>query len=338
MLPLLKATVKKLPGFRGLIAQRETLIKHLEQVSRERDLLATEVALLNQEKRVKNSKTRDMLKQAGFVPPGHFYSPIPNFEDIKRDECRIFGEVPVTVPGIDLNPADQMELLTRFIPYYQQMSFTPERQEGYRYYYENPAFSYSDAIVLHCLMRHVQPRRIIEVGSGFSSCMVLDTNERFFDNEIETTFIEPYPELLQSLLKEEDKSRVRILPTRLQDVDIAEFEVLEENDVLFVDSTHVSKIDSDVNRILFEILPRLNPGVYIHFHDIFYPFEYPAEWVLEGRAWNEIYILRAFLQFNRNFRPVLMNTYMEYFHPEFFEENLPLCMQNTGGSIWLRRE
>jgi len=128
-----------------------------------------------------------------------------------------------------------------------------------------------------------------------------------------------------------------MLPSRLQDVDASEFEALRANDILFIDSTHVSKINSDVNRIFFEILPRLSPGVHIHFHDISYPFEYPKEWVYEGRAWNEAYMLRTFLQYNTAFRIVLMNTFMERYHESFFQERMPLCLKNIGGSIWIRK-
>ena len=191
--------------------------------------------------------------------------------------------------------------------------------------------------MLHCMIRYLRPKRIIEVGSGFSSCVTLDTNQLFFGNSISTTFIEPYPSLLLSLLKETDKNSAKIISRRVQDVDMAEFEALAANDILFIDSTHVSKVSSDVNCIFFDILPRLATGVHIHFHDIFYPFEYPKEWLLEGRAWNEAYMLRAFLQYNKSFEVVLMNTYMEHFHESFFKENMPLCLNNRGGSIWIRK-
>jgi hypothetical protein len=188
------------------------------------------------------------------------------------------------------------------------------------------------------MTRYLLPRRIIEIGSGFSSCVILDTNELFFGSSIKTTFIDPYPRRLMSLIKENDRSRIEIIPHRLQDVRLSIFEELQANDILFIDSTHVSKIDSDVNRIFFEILPLLSSGVYIHFHDIFFPFEYPKEWIYEGRAWNEAYVLRAFLQYNTQFRVVLMNTFMEYFHETFFREKMPLCLKNPGGSIWIRKE
>lgn len=299
------------------------LVSARDQLLSERDQLLSERAHLRQEPE--------------YYPPGHFHSPIPSLEEIKRDEAEIFRSPPRTIPGLDLHEPEQLALLNDFVHYYERMPFQPHKVDGLRYYYENPAYSYSDAIFLHCMIRHLKPRRIIEVGSGFSSCVTLDTNERFFDNSIEATFIDPYPERLKSFIKESDKGRIRIVPQRLQEVSLTPFETLEANDILFIDSTHVSKVNSDVNRIFFEILPALSPGVYIHFHDVFFPFEYPKRWIYEGRAWNEIYMLRTFLQYNNDFRIVLMNTFLEYFHEPFFREKMPLCLKNRGGSIWISK-
>ena len=306
MLILLKSAIKRLPIIHDFVSERDKLVSELKTLKR-------------------------------FVPPGHFFSPIPSLEEIRKDESRIFESVPRDIIGIELHEAEQLTLLGELARFYKEMPFQSHKVEGLRYYFENPAYLYSDAIILHCMIRHLKPKRIIEVGSGFSSCVTLDTNELYFNGSIVTTFIEPYPRLLMSLVKEEDKGRIKLLPCRLQDVNVSEFEALQANDILFIDSTHVSKIDSDVNRIVFEILPRLSPGVHIHFHDIFYPFEYPKEWVYEGKAWNEAYLLRAFLQYNTAFRVVLMNTFMERYHESFFQEWMPLCLKNTGGSIWIRK-
>jgi hypothetical protein len=217
------------------------------------------------------------------------------------------------------------------------MPFGDNKRNQLRYFFINPAYSYSDAIILYSVLRHTQPKRVIEVGSGYSSCVTLDVNELFFDNKIECTFIEPYPELLLNLIKEQDKQFIKIIPEKLQDVDPAIFASLEENDVLFIDSTHVSKVNSDVNYAIFNILPSLKRGVYIHFHDIFYPFEYPRQWIYEGRAWNETYLLHAFLQYNSAFEIFFFNTFLEHYKEELFAKDMPLCLQNRGGSIWLRK-
>jgi Methyltransferase domain len=187
------------------------------------------------------------------------------------------------------------------------------------------------------MIRHQRPKRIIEVGSGFSSCVLLDTNEIFFDNSIACTFIEPYPELLLSLIKPHDRQQIEIVPAGLQDVELDRFSQLAAGDILFIDSTHVAKTGSDVNLYFSEIIPSLHSDVIIHFHDIFYPFEYPRQWVYEGRAWNETYMLRAFLQYNRAFTIMFFNTFLERFHMERFLKNMPLCLKNLGGSIWIRK-
>jgi hypothetical protein len=278
-----------------------------------------------------------LLKVYNFVPPGHFYSPIPSIREIRTNEGRIFGDIPKSIAGINLNEERQWDLFKEISKYYLDLPFQDNKTNNLRYYYQNWGYGYSDAICLYGMMRHAKPRRIIEVGCGHSSCVMLDTNELFLQGSTQITFIEPYPDLLFSLLKKGDEQKITLISQRLQDVPLDIFKSLEENDILFIDSTHVCKINSDVNYLLFEILPRLTSGVFIHFHDIPYPFEYPKDWVYKGKAWNEAYFLRAFLQYNSSFEIAFFNTYLEYFYPERFQEQMPLCLLNPGGSIWLQK-
>jgi hypothetical protein len=272
-----------------------------------------------------------------FVSAGHFYSPLPSLDEVRRDAGRLFGPPPETLPGIELNEAAQLGLLQEIKRYYGDLPFPSENSAERRYFYENLTYSYSDAIFLYGMIRHAAPRRIGEVGSGHSSCVMVDTAELFLSGHVDFTFIEPYPDRPLSLLRPEDLRRVKILAQRVQDVALEPFLALERNDILFIDSSHVMKIGSDVHHLLTEILPRLRPGVYVHIHDVMYPFEYPEEWITEGRAWNEAYALRVFLTFNDVFEIVLFNTYLERFHRDIFERDMPLCLKNEGGSIWLRR-
>ncbi|MBI5256222.1 MAG: class I SAM-dependent methyltransferase [Burkholderiales bacterium] len=358
----LKSAAKQLPVIDRLIAQRDDLAAQVaagqqqhaalrQQLEAIREALAAFEQQLNQQAAARDvaaaaahhaadSAAAELaaLRQAcGFVPPGHYYSPIPSLDEVRRDEARIFGPVPREIPGIALREPEQLALLAQLAAHYADMPFGEQATEGLRYHFDNPSYAYSDGILLHCMLRHLRPQRLVEIGSGFSSCVTLDTNERFLGGALQTTFIEPYPALLMSLLRPEDHARVTIHPQRLQDVDLAVFAQLQAGDVLFVDSTHVSRVGSDVNRLFFDILPALASGVVIHFHDIFHPFEYPKEWIYFGRAWNELYLLRAFLQYNSAFDVLLMNTFMAHFHREFFAERMPLCLKNTGGSIWLRK-
>jgi hypothetical protein len=273
-----------------------------------------------------------------FVPNGHFYSPIPPRHEVLQYCAQIFGSsFPRALPGIDLREAEQLKFLEIVESFSVDLPFKADKVEGLRYQFENPAFSYSDGVMLNSMIRHAKPKRIVEVGSGHSSCMTLDTNEIWFNNSIECSFIEPYPDLLHSLLKPGDPDRIKVYPSRVQDVSLRVFEALEANDIFFVDSTHVSRAGSDVNHILFNILPALASGVIVHFHDIPYPFEYFEVWLKEGRAWNEAYLLRAFLQNNRDFEIVMFNSFINYFHRDHLIQHLPLLPMNPGGSIWLRK-
>jgi hypothetical protein len=166
---------------------------------------------------------------------------------------------------------------------------------------------------------------------------MLDTNERFFNDSIDLTFIEPYPELFLSLLKQKDLKKIKLLDEKLNNVKPEIFAKLAPGDFLFIDSTHVSKTGSDVNHIFANLLPLLRKGVYIHFHDIPYPFEYPEHWVYEGRCWNEAYILKAFLQYNRSFEITLFSTYLQIFYKSIFKKEMPRCLEAPGGQIWIKK-
>jgi hypothetical protein len=282
-------------------------------------------------------REQELTKYRTFRPPGHFYSPVPDLEEVRRREDRIFGYPSRLLPGIALNEARQLQLLESLSRFYADQPFSATKQPRTRYYFDNPNFGYGDALALYCMIRQVRPRRIIEVGSGYSSCVTLDTNDLFFGGSICCTFIEPFPELFHSLADAATGQPLRMIPKAVQDVDISIFHTLQAGDILFIDSTHVAKTGSDVNRVIFEILPALAPGVHIHFHDIFYPFEYPKDWVYEGRAWNENYILRAFLQYNEAFQIQLFNNYLATEHYSVLARLMPLCTKNTGASIWLKK-
>lgn len=284
---------------------------------------------------------RELRKYKTWYPPGHYYNPLVDPKSLEPIAGAVFDTTKKSVQGIDFRENAQLTLLEELLPAYREVPFPVEQTPGFRYFLGNGIFSYSDGIFLYMLMRHFKPRRIIEVGSGHSSAVMIDTNERFLDNEVSLTFIEPYPERLYSLLKDSDKTRNRIYELPIQQVPLHTFEELQAGDFLFVDSSHVSKTGSDVNFIFFEVLPRLKSGVIIHFHDVFTPMEYPKSWVMKKDVWfgfNEIYILRAFLMYNPEFEIIMFNTFLEEHHEDWFRKNMPLCLENKGGSIWLRKK
>jgi len=274
---------------------------------------------------------------ATWVPPGHFYSPIVNVDELRARRSIIFDRK-APLPGIDLRSAEQLAMVERLAKHYDSLPFPAQPTTGLRYFYENSAFSYGDAIVLGCMLAELRPRRLLEFGSGYSSCATLDVDEHVLGGQLNCTFVDPYPELLHSLHGRLDPTRHRIVCSQAQDVDLTLVDCLASGDVLFIDSTHVSKAGSDVNFHLFTVLPRLRSGVFIHFHDVFYPFEYPEEWFFEeNRSWNELYLLRAFLMDNPGYEIVMFNNYLGREHIETMVGSMPLFMRNAGGSLWLRK-
>lgn len=308
-------------------------IKSLPYISR----LHHEIALLK----------ADLPRWRTWMPPGHFYSPIPALDEVRKDAGRIFQPSSSALPGIDINAENQLDLLHKLGAYHAKLPTAWTKQGEARYCYENEYYSWADAIVLHGMLRHFQPKRVVEVGSGYSSAVILDTCDMFLGSKVPCTFIDPYPERLRSLLNVSDTSHVQVLEQRVQDVDMAIFATLAPGDFLIIDSSHVSKTGSDLNHILFEIIPRLQSGVHLHFHDIFFPFEYPRPWVEKGIAWNEAYVLRAFLQYNTAFRIEFFTSYLIQAHRSEVEKNLPWMLRSErdqlkitdapGCSIWLKR-
>lgn len=271
-----------------------------------------------------------------FAPPGHYYSPIPSDEDIERwNKTRAAAS---ELPGMDLRLEAQKDFVASLARNYAQIPFQAQAGAGLRYHFENGFYSYADAILLHLILRQLQPRQIVEIGSGFSSAVMLDTRELFLADATKLTFIEPYADRLKGLLHRDDAQHCIIIEKTVQDVGWKIFTALESGDVLFVDSSHVSKAGSDVNFLIFEVFPRLRPGVWIHIHDVFPDFDYPEEWLRGGRAWNESYLIRAFLQFNDSFEIILLGPLCINQNRDWFQAHMPDCLKNPGGSLWLRRK
>ena len=243
-------------------------------------------------------KKQKTIQPDAFVS-GHYYSVIPSLEDVNNRSEMIYKTD--KLGGININMDEQLKNLKELQQLHVQVPFHSSRLK--RFQIENGSFSYDDAPVLHYMLRKIKPRRIIEIGSGNSSAVMLDTNEYYMNNSIkEFTFIDIDLTLFKSNLVENDELNINMLEMPIQNVDLSIFEKLEANDLLFVDSSHVSKIGSDLHTIMFEILPILKPGVYIHFHDIRYPFEYSKQLINSKVFWNEAYLLRSFLMFNNSFK------------------------------------
>jgi len=269
------------------------------------------------------------------IPAGHFYSPIPGRAD-REAAITALDRRPASLAAVDLNVEGQMALLERLRRWYEDLPFTDGPDGRHRYQFLNQYYSYGDAIIYACLLQELRPARVVEVGCGWSSALLLDVNEEMLAGSADITFVEPYPQTLNRIARPGDLEG-RLRQTSVQAIPLDVFTALGDGDILFIDSTHVARCGSDVNYLFFEVLPRLRPGVYVHLHDVFYPFEYPANWLREGKSWNENYVLRAFLEFNSAFEIALFSDHIARLREEWFAEHMPKCLLNTGGNIWLRR-
>jgi hypothetical protein len=274
-------------------------------------------------------------------PPGHFYSPVVDRDDVAARGEQIWPDEPMCL-GIDFDDDHHRHVLTevfaQFIGDYDFPETEDEITAPHQYFTQNSQFSWLDSRALFVLLRHWRPRRIIEVGSGFSSLLMADVNQRFLDGTVDITCIEPYPRPF--LVEGQVPGLARVIVDKVQDVALDEYQRLQAGDILFIDSSHVSKTGSDVNHLYFEVLPRLAAGVRIHVHDIFLPDDYPAEWVLfDKRSWNEQYVLRALLMYSSAFAVRFGCAYALHRFGDEVASALgrPAGQAFGGGSIWLEK-
>ena len=189
------------------------------------------------------------------------------------------------------------------------------------------------------MIRHFKPKKIIEIGSGYSTLL---SAKAILKNEAEgdkcyLKAIEPYP---NEIIKKGFPGLGKLIIDEAQNIPLSEFKELKENDIIFIDSSHVLKLGSDVKYEYLEILPSLEKGVIAHVHDIFLPKEYPREWVFsKHRFWNEQYLLQAFLTFNTNFEILWASQYMHLKNPEKLEMafNSYKREKTSPGSFWIRK-
>ena len=343
-----RAAAGRLPPLRRLLEDRARLAGEVHELRGEvevrdreigelrADIGELEAAAEDHRRRLEEQRAEleELHRRAGLYPPGHFHSPVPDLEEVRARDAEIFDR-PAELAGIDLRDDAQLALVEELGRYAADQPFAAEPTDGLRYHYDNDYFGWGDGLVLHCMLRHLRPARVVEVGSGFSSALMLDTAERFLDPAPELVLVEPNPERLQGLLRDGDLDRVTLLSQPVQEVDRAVFERLGPGDLLFIDSSHVTKIGSDVNLLLLEVVPRLRPGVHIHVHDIVWPFEYARKWVYQGRAWNEAYLLRALLVGNPRLRIEFWSSQLAACHAERVAAALPPWQRDSGTSMWL---
>jgi hypothetical protein len=265
----------------------------------------------------------------------HYYEPLPDFRNISKGQ----DELRDPMRGVDLRVPEQLGLIDRLAQTYaEELSLLAREQANDAFDFANDYFSYYDAAVHYAMIREIRPRRLLEVGSGYSTriaAKAIAKNEADCDRT-SIIAIEPYPQ--PRLL--EAKLDLRLIELPVQEVDEREFRELESGDLLFVDSSHTAKFRSDVCHLFLKIFPVLASGVWVHIHDIFLPFDYPSEWLIERRlAFNEQYLLHAFLINNPEWEIVLCNYLLSVDHPDrlrrIFDNDA--ARHSKPSSLWLRK-
>lgn len=293
-----------------------------------------------------------------FVEKGHFYSVIPeiNKKFIYNNQA-IYN-------NIDFNDNEHLKIINNLknelINYDKYFGVELNKRDNYseiikkisianssypKFGIINGSFEWMDGRMLFYFIKTLIPTTIIEIGCGNSTILMTEVNE-IFNLNINIICIEPYPN--KNVLKLNEIGKITLITEKLENVDINLFKKLKKNDILFIDSSHVVKINSDVMFYFNSIFPILNDEVYIHIHDIFLPYEYPESWIKEGRFWNEQYFLYNFLQFNSKFKIKFANNYaskkfckeLTQIQTDCFENKFLIDRNNNsppfgGGSIWL---
>lgn len=274
---------------------------------------------------------RALCMRLGVLPiRNHYYDPYIDPEQFTQP---LSAERPL--PGIDLGEAGQLALL-RKLDFTKELAELPRAKTTRdRYYLDNSTFGAGDGELFYSLLRHLKPRRLVEVGCGLSTLVAEEAlrKNRAEDAPCHHLCIEPYEE---PFFVSDD---LELLRSRSQEAPLEVFERLDAGDVLFLDTTHVLRPQGDVLHAFQRILPVLKPGVYVHVHDVFTPFDYPDVWIREDlRMWDEQYLLEAFLAFNPRFEVVAAVHYLKERHLEALLAVCPALreLDGTPSSFWMR--
>lgn len=265
------------------------------------------------------------------IIPNNFYQPTPDFSSINPGSL----EKVFRLDGIEMNEQKQLNLLKDLSIYQEEYSRIPfkGKPQGCKFYFKNLAFDGVDALLYYCMIRYFSPQNIIEVGSGWSTKIAAQAVVK--NGQGKLICIEPYP---QPFMQKLFPGLSKVIAKKVEDIPMDFFSQLKKDDILFIDSSHTVKTGGDVNYLFLEVLPRLNKGVVIHIHDIFFPFDYPKDWILKDhRLWAEQYLLQAFLMFNGSFQILYSNSYMGYKHLKDVKNTFPKSPFYKGGSIWIQK-
>jgi hypothetical protein len=265
------------------------------------------------------ARVSDYCLERGFLPvPVHFYTPVPDLDDLRDRD--IWNQVSL-LPGVDWDVDGQEERILELGGNYgEECDWPLYSEEPGSFFVENTSFSYCCAATLYCMIRDLRPQTVMEIGSGMSSRVIVQALRT--NRAGSHTVVDPFP---GEAVRGGFGGMTTLIESRVELLDYSLFESLQANDILFIDSSHVVRMGGDVNFLFLEVLPRLQPGVVVHVHDIQLPYEYPRVYAERPAKllWTEQYLLRALLTSTRRYRVLLGLWYLEQQHPEILRRALP---------------
>lgn len=274
-----------------------------------------------------------------------FYSPLPLLSELERS--RDLWDRPSDLVGVSYDLEAMKTLFSQLVSSYGGDYGALPSFEEIKARRFGPGFPVLDGMLIFLMLRDLKPSRYIEIGSGLStyySWLAAEKNAKV-GHPCEMTLVDPFPTGRLSEL-----GGLSTIAKRVQEVDLELFSQLGSGDVLFIDSTHVLKIGGDVAYLFLEVLPRLNPGVVVHVHDVHFPYNtpYPAEQYIFKAKWplyrTEAYLLQAFLSFNDEFEVTMSTPMLRHYDEEFLATTVPSYQavetedyDTHFGSFWFRR-
>lgn len=269
-----------------------------------------------------------------------YNSPLPTVSYLKKNIDRWYR--PSGLTGIKFDIGEMEELLTSLLSQYREEFLQIPSYEELFGLGLGIGYDPVDAFTLFAMIRHVKPARYIEVGSGLSTyyCSLAAKKNAEEGFPLKITCIEPFPsKKLYSI------PAIEVLAKEVQDIEPGFFDQLQENDVLFIDSSHTLRVDSDVAYLYLEVLPALKKGVFTHIHDIPFPYNipYPPDVWIFGKAepifWNEAMVLQTFLSGNDSVKMLLSMAMIRFYDEGYLEKNIPnyTNLTQNAGSVWLQR-
>ena len=267
---------------------------------------------------------------------GHYYSPVVDTDLVGGYVKANRTSGASGVPGVEMSLEAMEAFWRRNQKTIAETPFPNEKDDQHRYSFLGGPYGFGDGTTLRAMIADLRPKRIIEIGSGYSTACMLDAADEFGLDDLRITCVEPFPARLKSVLKPGDMDRIEIIEQGVQGFSLARVAELEANDILFIDSTHVLKTGSDVHYELFYMLPALKKGVVVHFHDCRWPMEYSDIQIFQKNySWNEAYGVLAFLMYNSRFRVRFSGSFFAEHRADLIGETFPAYLRNSGSALWL---